>query len=121
MGQFTWKYVGIENHPQTVTLYHGDKTGHVLITLNNKVMTIDFNVRETKQYKFFIEDEFCEISIRRGKERFFYTFEINREVQTPLNQARLKEEKKHLWQTALFFVGMIGLMAFLTWLGLRRV
>lgn len=121
MGQFTWKYVGIVNQPKTVTLYHGDDTGHVLITLDSKILTIDFNVRETKNYTFFIEDELCEIKITREKERFVYTFKIDKKVRTPLNQARKKREKKHLWQTAAFFaVFLFLIIAGVTWQSARR-
>ncbi|MGK0365292.1 MAG: hypothetical protein ACI85O_002358 [Saprospiraceae bacterium] len=107
MGQYTWKYVATQQ-PQTVTLYHGDNTGHVLITLNNKILIIDFKVRETKSYSFFIDEELCEINITRSNDKSTYTFEINKTVQTPLNVKRKEREKKHLWQTAGFF----GLMIF---------
>jgi len=107
MGQFTWKYVDSQQ-PQTVTLYHGDKTGHVLITLNSKVLVIDFKVKEAKSYSFFIDEELCEVNIKKDNDSFSYTFEIDKNVQTPLNERRKKREKKDLWQTAGFF----GLMIF---------
>jgi len=106
MGQYTWKYVETQQ-PQTVTLYHGDTTGHVLITLNSKVLIIDFKVRETKSYSFFIDEELCEVHIKRNEDSFSYSFEIDKNVQTPLNERRKKTEKKHLWQTAGFFGSMV--------------
>ncbi len=109
MGQYTWQYVETQQ-PQVVTLYHGDTTGHVLITLNNKILVIDFKVRETKSYSFFIDEELCEVNIKRINDSFNYTFEINKTVQTPLNERRKKTEKKHLWQT----VGFFGLILLIT-------
>lgn len=117
MGQYSWKYVGTQP-PQTVTLYHGDKTGHVLITLNSKVLIIDFKVRETKSYSFFIDEEFCEVNITRLNDSFNYTFEIDKTIQTPLNERRKKTEKKHLWQTAGFF-GLVILVIVLIGIGLQ--
>jgi len=106
MGQFSWQYIETQP-PQTITLYHGDSTGHVLITLNSKILIIDFKVKETKSYSFFIDEEFCEINITRTEDNFSYTFEIDKTIQTPLNERRKKREKKHLWQTAGFFGGLI--------------
>ncbi len=117
MGQYTWQYVETPR-PQTVTLYHGDSTGHVLITLNSKILIIDFKVNETKSYSFFIEEELCEVNIKRVDDSFSYTFEINKTVQTPLNEQRKKTEKKHLWQTAGFF-GLIILFIVLIIAGLQ--
>ena len=117
MGQFTWQYVETLP-PQTVTLYHGDTTGHVLITLNSKVLVIDFKVKETKSYSFFIDEEFCEVHITRNEDNYSYSFEINKTIQTPLNEKRKKTEKKHLWQTAGFF-GLIILVIALVGIGLQ--
>lgn len=111
MGQFIWKYVASQP-PQTVTLYHGDSSGHVLITLNSKVLIIDFKVKETKTYSFFIEEELCEVKITKENEQFNYSFEINKTAQTPHNEKRKKAEKKHLWQTFGFFAfGIVLVLA----------
>lgn len=95
-------------------LHHGNKTGHVLIHCNAKIMLIDFSVLQSKTYSFFIENELCEIVMERKGNRFFYDFEINREVDTPLNRARNKLEKKHWRQSLLFFGGMLVLVAIFT-------
>jgi len=117
MGQYSWQYVETQQ-AQTITLYHGDTTGHVLITLNNKILIIDFKVRETKSYSFFIDEELCEVHIKRNEDSFNYTFEIDKTIQTPLNERRKKREKKHLWQTAGFF-GLLILIIGLLGIGLQ--
>ena len=101
-----------------VTLFHGKRTGHVLILLNKQILQIDFNVVESKTYSFFIEDEFCEIHLERRGEEMYYFFEINKEVNTPFNQARKKRDRKYLNQTLLFFALLIC-MATIMALGLR--
>lgn len=95
-------------------LYHGNKTGHVLIHCNMKIMLIDFGVLQSKTYSFFIENELCEIVMERKGNQFFYDFEINRQVDTPLNRARNQLEKKHWRQSLLFFGGMFLLVAVFT-------
>lgn len=77
-------------------------------------MLIDFGVLRSKSYSFFIENELCEIVMERKGNRFFYDFEINREVDTPLNRARNQLEKKHWRQSLLFFGGMLLLVAIFT-------
>lgn len=114
LSQFHWTYISNTNKPYRVVLYHGNKSGHVLIHCNAKIMIIDFSVLQTKTYSFFIENELCEIVMERKGNRFFYDFEINREVDTPLNRARNKLEKKHWRQSLLFFGGMLLLVALFT-------
>ncbi|MCB9284968.1 MAG: hypothetical protein H6563_12900 [Lewinellaceae bacterium] len=118
MSQYTWTYVGGGGKNYRVTLFHGKRTGHVLILLNMQVLQIDFNVAESKTYSFFIEDEFCEIRLERRGDEMYYFFEINKEVDTPRNKARKKRERKHLGQTLLFFAALIVLASAMA-LGLR--
>ena len=93
-----------------VTLFHGEKEGHVLITVNNKVTVIDFKVRDTKSYPLFLDDEFCEIKITKRDGHFYYTFDINKEAQTPLNEVRRKRERSDLLNTVKFFGIGLALM-----------
>jgi len=107
LSQYTWTYVGGAGKNYRVTLFHGKRTGHVMILLNRQVLQIDFHIRESKTYSFFIEDEFCEVRLeRRGKE-MYYSFEINKKVDTPRNKARKKTGRKHLGQALLFFSALI--------------
>ncbi len=78
LGQAKWIFVDDHGKKNHVGLYHGTKTGHVLIYCNARVMIIDFNIRQSKTYSFFIEDELCEIKMRRDKDAFEYFFEINK-------------------------------------------
>lgn len=81
-------------------------------------MVIDFKVVESKTYSFFIEEEFCEIKMDRKGDKMFYTFEINKKIDTPRNRIRKKTNNKHLKQTLLFFGGMV-LVAVLISIGLN--
>ena len=71
-----------------VGLFHGPKTGHLMIYVNSKIVQIDFKVLEDKSYSFFIDEEFCEVSVKKKNGGFEYDFQINKEVDTPLNRER---------------------------------
>lgn len=112
MAQFNWKYLSDRGAQYNVGLFHGNRTGHVLIHCNSRIVTIDFSVYQTKKYSFFIEDELCEINLEKQGNKFIYDFEVNRKVDTPLNRIRNEIEKKH-WKQSLLFFGGLGLCVFL--------
>jgi hypothetical protein len=107
MAQMNWVYLDNAGKSHRVGMYHGNKTGHVLIYCDLKVVQVDFSVKETTYYSFFIEEELCEVHIVREKDGWFgYEFKINKKIDTPLNQRRksvLRSERKQ------FAVG-IGIM-----------
>lgn len=109
LSQYNWTYVGGGGRNFTVTLFHGKRTGHVLILLNAQVVQIDFSVRESKTYSFFIEDEFCQIRLERRGEEMYYFFEIDKKVDTPRNRARKKQERRYLIQVFVFFGFLVAL------------
>lgn len=80
-----------------------------MIYCNTKVLMVDFNVRQSESYPFFIEDELCEVQIKRKPDHFHYHFHINEEADTPRNRIRKKVNKKHRRQTITFF-SCIGLL-----------
>lgn len=103
MNHFTWTYVGDSGFSAHVGLYHSSKTGHLMVYVDKKVIIVDFSIRDSKTYSFFINDELCELQLERREEQMFYHFEINKKADTPRNRARKKIEKKHFRQTAIFF------------------
>ena len=120
MSQFNWTYLSPSGKKHHVGLFHGERTGHVLIYCNSKIVLVDFKVRETKSYSIFIEDELCEIGIERQKDRFVYGFDINKEVDTPLNRARKKNNKKHLKQ-GIAFLGVLATLITVAVLSLSKI
>lgn len=116
-----WVFLDDRGGRHRVGLYHGDQSGHVLIHCNFRVVQVDFTVKETKTYSFFIEDELCEISLYKEPDgRFGYEFLVNKTVDTPRNRIRRVDERRIRRQMALFitvFMAVIiaGVGAFL-WL-----
>ena len=120
MSQFNWTYLAPSGKKHHVGLFHGDRTGHVLIYCNSKIVLVDFKVRDTKSYSIFIEDELCEIGIERQKDRFVYGFDINKEVDTPLNRERKRNNKKHLRQ-GLALLGVLAILITVAVISLSKV
>lgn len=111
MSQFNWTYLSPSGKKHHVGLFHGEHTGHVMIYCNSKVVLVDFKVCETKSYSIFIEEELCEIGIERQKKRFVYSFDINKDVDTPLNRVRKANDKKHL-KMGMAFLGVLATLVF---------
>jgi len=75
--------------------------------VDQKVIIVDFNIRDSKNYSFFINDELCEIKLERKKDQMHYHFEINQEADTPRNRARKKVERKYLKQAVIFVSALL--------------
>ncbi len=91
MPQHAWNITGIQGNTFKLGLFHGDDTGHVVVHCNDKVVAIDFSIREAKTYSLFLDEELCEISIDPNTVNSYdYTCRINTEVKTPLNEERKK-------------------------------
>ncbi|HNE28113.1 MAG TPA: hypothetical protein PKL15_04510 [Saprospiraceae bacterium] len=107
MAQFSWIYLDNAGGRHRVGLYHGDRSGHLMIHCDMRVMQIDFAVKDTRVYSFFIEDELCEVGIYKEKEGFSYDFKVNKEVDTPRNRLRRAEEKRNRGYMAALIVGLL--------------
>ncbi|MCB0543270.1 MAG: hypothetical protein KDC70_07115 [Saprospiraceae bacterium] len=120
MAQMGWVYLDDRGGRHRVGLYHGDQSGHVVIHCNLRVVQIDFSVKDTKKYSFFIEDEFCELSLVKEKDGTFgYDFHVNKTVDTPRNRIRRVDERRIRKQMALFIGGFLAVVL-LGFLGFRR-
>ena len=112
MAQMNWVYLDNRGGRHRVGLYHGDQSGHVMLHCNMRVVQIDFSVKETKMYSFFIEDELCEVMLERQPDgRFGYDFQVNKEVDTPRNRERKADNQRDNRQVAWFVAGFVALLA----------
>ncbi|MBN8678405.1 MAG: hypothetical protein J0M29_09280 [Chitinophagales bacterium] len=122
MAQLNWVFLDDFGGRHKVGLYHGDRTGHVMIHCNLKVVQIDFSVKDTKMYSFFIEDELCEVILEKRKDgAFAYEFRVNKKVDTPRNRVRRVQEgqnRKYMTMVAIGIVVVLLLAFFgLKWYG----
>jgi hypothetical protein len=120
MPQFGWTYLGKKGRQYKVGLYHGNRSGNLLIHCNARIMVVDFQVKESKSYSFFLDEELCKIELERRGDRMFYHFVIDKVTDTPRNRLRKKQDRRHLLQTLAFF-GAILLLALLTYFIMKGV
>ncbi len=113
MAQIRWVYASPTQRQYAIGLYHGEKSRHVLLYVNNRISVIDFNVKEDKTYSFFIEEELCELSMQKTDTHWKYDFAINTVIQTPANIVRRKRELRYLIYAIAFLLLFVGLVAFL--------
>ncbi|MCB0608926.1 MAG: hypothetical protein H6562_03730 [Lewinellaceae bacterium] len=111
MAQFNWVYLSDNGKRHNIGLFHGDRTGHLMVHCNMRVVLIDFSVRSSAKYSFFLDDDLCEIIIEQKGDKFSYGFEINKEVDTPKNRHRKSVDRKEWRQAFLFFGIFIALVA----------
>lgn len=109
MAQLSWTYVADGGKHFNVGLFHGPKTGHLLVHCNKQPVIIDFHVLESKTYPLFLDDELFELKVDLKKGQFSYGLEIDKQADTPRNRIRKKRDKKHFRQTVVFFAGLVGL------------
>ncbi len=125
MAQLGWVLLDSHGGRHKVGLYHGDNSGHVMIHCNLRVIQIDFSVKESREYSFFIEDEFCELSLQREPNgQFSYQFLVNKTVDTPRNRDRKAGQRRDNRQLWLFIGGFLLVLGIvfvgLTWFGRQQ-
>lgn len=120
MAQYRWSYTGLHGKRYIVGLFHGPKTGHLMIYVNSKIVQIDFKVFEEKVYSFFIEEDLCEISVKKKNGVFGYDFQINKEVDTPLNRKRKAFNKVNRNRIITMFVGLVVFLALIITFGISQ-
>ena len=118
MAQVQWIFLDNNGGRHRVGLYHGDQSGHVMIHCNLMITQVDFSVKESKTYTFFIEDELIEIRVHKEADgHFSYEFYVNKEAETPLNQARKIENRRTFKQLMALIVLLITFIGLALWLG----
>ncbi|MEZ4920069.1 MAG: hypothetical protein R2792_13280 [Saprospiraceae bacterium] len=121
MAQVSWIFTDNSGQTNPVGLYHGDRTGHVIIHINRKIVQIDFSVRKSKHYTFFIQDELIEIFLHKEENGFSYEFKINRSADTPLNRARKVRDRGYMKKIILTVLAaaalVVGVLYVALWYG----
>ena len=107
MAQINWVFLDDFGGRHKVGLYHGDRTGHVMIHCNLKVMQVDFSVKESKMYSFFIEDELIEVILDKQDGIFGYEFRVNKKVDTPRNRDRKQQEGRNRKSMGFLIGGLV--------------
>lgn len=118
MAQMNWVFLDDFGGRHRVGLYHGDRSGHVMVHCNMKVLQIDFSVKESKMYSFFIEDELCELILDKKDGVFGYEFRVNKKVDTPRNRIR-RDQELRTRKYMIFIGGGVLILLAIAFFGLR--
>lgn len=105
MNQFHWTYRDPLGRQYIVGIWHGIKTGHLLICLNSNVLIIDFHVLQSKKYSFLINDDMCELQIKEKEDGFKYDLSLSEEQIAQREIQRKQKEKQYFYQK----LGAIGI------------
>lgn len=89
MAQSNWTYSDPYGHQFNIGLYHGTKSGHVIVYCNKNILLIDFSILTTKKYSFYVGEEFLELELTKNQaKKFEYKLSVNHEIHTSLNIKR---------------------------------
>ncbi len=90
MSQCRWTFYDPNEGTQTLGLYHGDESGHVMIYLNEQVVIIDFEVHQTKSYSLMFNQSLLELKLNKINGEFLYKFEGTRVNEAKSSLDRIK-------------------------------
>lgn len=90
-----------------------------MVYCNQKVVLVDFKVFDSRSYPLFLDDELFHINVERRNGQYFYGLKMDKQADTPRNQARRLLEKKHWKQTMIFVALLAAAVTAVTILGQR--
>lgn len=111
MSQMTWTYFPDRGGSHRIGLFHGDVDRHLLIYCDDQILIIDFHVRSTRRYSFFIDDEWLEIIVEETNGGFAYGLVPNRRADTPGNRDRRRAERREYVRLALLALLVAGVIS----------
>lgn len=114
MSQSSWTYYDPSYGTQTVGVYHGDDSGHLVVYCNNKVVMIDFKVKNNKSYSFYINDCLIELKLMKKNESFDHDFKTTLENAGIESYRAISSTKVFIYCSLVLFaiVSLINMLIF---------
>jgi hypothetical protein len=109
MEQYSWIYKNEVGTDYEVSIYHGDKSGHVLIYSNQAIISIDFSVKTDKAFSFMLGEELFELCISLEKGFPSYLLK-NKDTNKNISQVETGNYPKRHIKIALILVILLGLL-----------
>ncbi len=115
MAQRFWLYKNLRGETFEISIYHGDKTGHVLIYVGREILQIDFSVKTMKEYTFMLEEELFRLGYYPDKPKLYELWNEthNKEV---LLLGESPENPFLIWQLILLVVVLVAILTILYFL-----
>lgn len=81
-----------------------------MIFVGKRPVQVDFKVFESKSYTFFLDEELCRINLEKNENnKYTYSFDIVKDIDTPLNQERKQIRKRDRRNSILGILGFFVL------------
>jgi hypothetical protein len=109
MSQSLWTYYDPCHGKQTVGVYHGDDSGHLVVYCNNKIVMIDFKVKQSKSYSFFINKCLIQLKLQKKEEKFDHDF-VNTFPDSDIQIAYKETPLKTFFYCALILTGIVSMI-----------
>jgi len=84
VAQRTWLYKTPKGAVFEIGLYHGDKSGHLLLYVGNEIVKIEFSVKDTQQYTFMLDDELFKVLVIQGRGFDYKLYNESQDQEIPL-------------------------------------
>ena len=121
MGQQSWSFTDYFGTEHNFGIYHGEESGHLVCYLDNSIMHINFSIKDDYQFSFFMEEELLIFKIKKINESYEYSFELDKESQTPLNVKRKTEEKNNKYRIMIGIIIALLILKLLAYMIIRKL
>jgi|JI7StandDraft_1071085.scaffolds.fasta_scaffold00758_13 hypothetical protein len=112
MAQHSWIYKNKVGIDYELSIYHGDKSGHVLIYSNQAIICIDFAVKNDKIFSFMLGEELFELSFMLEKGLPLYKL-INKDTNKTISKLETSSYPKRHIHIAVLLVLAICIIIFI--------
>ena len=110
MSQYSWTYLSDSGRKFKIGLYHGMRTGHVLVHCNGRVLIIDFKVRHNKRYTIMVDNDMLDLVLSRTGDEITYSLEVNNREGTPGWERDRKDRRQGIKLGLIFLLVIITIV-----------
>ncbi len=111
MSQSLWTYYDPSFGPQTVGVYHGDDSGNLVVYCNNKVVIVDFKVKNSKSYSFYINKCLIKLNLKKQNEEKSFDHDFHRSMKSDeIRTLKKSSPLKVFISCTLFLLSIVSLI-----------
>lgn len=116
MSQCHWTYITTADKQFQIGLYHGLESGHVMLHCDQNPLIIDFSIKESKDYHFYIEEEMLTLNICKNEDdSFSYSLMRDDTIITPFTIALKNQNNRYNLVAAFLGLSVVLLILLLIW------
>lgn len=116
MSQSLWTYYDPSYGTQTVGVYHGDDSGNLVVYCNNKVVMVDFKVKKSKSYSFYINKCLIELNLKKQIQNQPFDHDFHRSLTSDQIQIDEKTSQFKIFISCTIFlltiISLINMLIF---------